>query len=229
MKIFNLGLSIDCGKYKYKDPCFEALVKKFSPKKATPYTVEFIDTDIEKSDAIVYHPDKKIDLIVIDLEKIENRFGRSPEQKEQDTLSAAKDILEAEGLLCDSAFSPEQDAIIRQLQLVTRKPCLDLDDAGDLNGLIARVLDKAGIILFFTIAKGELRAWSLKKGLSVLEAAGKIHSDLKRGFIKAEVVKAANIENFFNMAEAKARGFVEVVDKDYIVQPNDVIEIRFNV
>jgi len=62
-----------------------------------------------------------------------------------------------------------------------------------------------------------------------LEAAGKIHSDLKRGFIKAEVVNCRDLDNFFNWAEAKSKGFVKIVGKDYIMQENDIIEIRFNV
>ena len=69
----------------------------------------------------------------------------------------------------------------------------------------------------------------MKKGEIVLEAAGKIHSDLKRGFIKAEVVNCKDLDNFFNMAEAKAKGLVKLVDRDYVMRENDIIEIRFNV
>ena len=64
---------------------------------------------------------------------------------------------------------------------------------------------------------------------NALEAAGKIHSDLKRGFIKAEVTNCRDLDSFFNMAEARSRGFVKIVGKDYIVQKGDIIEIRFNV
>ena len=95
--------------------------------------------------------------------------------------------------------------------------------------MIKKLIDKSGIVLFFTVSKKEVHVWSVNKGENVLEAAGKIHSDLKRGFIKAEVTNACDLDSFFNMAEARSRGFVKVVDKDYIVREADVIEIRFNV
>ena len=70
MKIFNLGLrDIQPGKQAYKPSCFEKLVAKFSPAKVTPYSVEFIDQDIEKAEAIVFANNKRLDLIVADLER----------------------------------------------------------------------------------------------------------------------------------------------------------------
>ncbi len=229
MRIFNFGLDIEIGKRKHKDVYFDKLVEKFSPKKETPYTVEFVDTDMERSDAVVFSSSKKLDFILGDLERIENRLLRSEDEEERNLLARVQKILEEEKLLCNVEFLPQEETLLRQLQLVTCKPSLEIKEVSNIDDLIKTILKKAGVILFFTVGKKEVRAWSLKQGESVLEAAGKIHSDLKRGFIKADIVSQKDVDSFFNMAEARARGFVNIVDKDYIVQPNDVIEIKFNV
>lgn len=229
MKIFNFGLDIEPGKYKYKCPCFDKLTGKFSPQKASPYPVEFIDSDIEGADGIVFNTAKKLDLVLIDLEKIEKRLSRTEDGKEKAFLSQAQEILEKEILLCDSEFSEEEENILKALRAVTYKPLVGKERVENINELIKEVFDKAGMLLFFTAGKKEVHAWSVKKGDSALEAAGKIHSDLKRGFIKAEITNCRDLDNFFNIAEAKARGFVKVVDRDYVVQENDIIEIRFSV
>jgi len=229
MKIFNLGLEIEPGKYKYKISYFDKLVEKFSPKNSVAYSVEVLDSEPERADAIVFAESKRLDLILIDLERIEKRLLRSQDEGEKRNLAKAQEILEAERLLCDADFSSQETEALKLLQLVTIKPSVGTDRVESLDELIKAVLEKAGMLLFFTAGKKEVHTWSIKKGENILEAAGKIHSDLKRGFIKAEVVAAKDLDNFFNMAEARSRGFVKVVDKGYIVQENDIIEVRFSV
>ena len=95
---------------------------------------------------------------------------------------------------------------------------------------VAKVTYNAlGLISFFTVGSDEVRAWSLRAGSTVKEAAGKIHSDLERGFIRAEVV---SYEEFIALGSLKAcrdRGVLRVVGKDYLVQDGDIINVRFNV
>lgn len=229
MKIFNFGLDIEPGKTKYKDSCFDQLVEKFSPQKTTPYSVEFVDSDIEKADAVVLSADKKLDFVLIDLEKIEKRLTKTETEAEKALLERAQKILETETLLCEKEFSDQESASLRQLMLVTYKPTVVKETVDDLDGLIKEIIEKSGLILFFTAGKKEVHAWELKKGEVILEAAGKIHSDLKRGFIKGEVTKYADLDKFFNMAEARAKGLVKLVDRDYVMEVNDIIEIKFNV
>ena len=229
MKIFNLGLEIEPGKYKYKCDNFDKLVVKFAPQKITPYSVEFVETDLEKCDAIVFDIGKKSDLIVIDLDKIEKRILKTEDEKEKQVLNKALEKLEEESLLCDLDFTEEESLILKTLQLVTYKPSIERSNVEDLNCLIKEVLKKAEIILFFTAGKKEVHAWSLEKGSSILEAAGKIHSDLKRGFIRADVVNCSELDNFFNLAEAKAKGFIKTYNRDYITEENDILDIKFSV
>jgi len=229
MKIFNLGLEIEPGKYKYKLEWVEKLVEKFSPQKISPYLVEFVDSEPESADAIVFDLSKKLDLILIDLEKIEKRLLRVEDEGEKVLLAKAQKFLEEEKLISDIEFSPSEVETFKLLQLVTSKPSLGVDKVSDIDELIGKIIDKSDTVLFFTGGKKEVHVWSMKKGESILEAAGKIHSDLKRGFIKGEVTNCKDLDSFFNMAEARSRGFSKIVDRDYIVQEGDIIDIRFNV
>jgi len=85
------------------------------------------------------------------------------------------------------------------------------------------------LITFYTINKNETRAWSIKKGSNVLKAAGKIHSDMEKGFIKAEVINAAQLLDFGSVSHAREEGKVRIEGKDYIIGDKDVIQVRFSV
>ncbi|MDD5195987.1 MAG: DUF933 domain-containing protein [Candidatus Omnitrophica bacterium] len=229
MKIATFGLDIQPGKSKYTSESFEKLVKKFSPKKVSPYVVEFIGEELQAADAIVFDLKKKLDFIFIDLEKIETRLGRVSDEGERALLLKCQEFLEKETLLCECAFSAQEQAFLKVLAPVTWKPSVGKESAPDTNALIKEVLDKAGILLFYTAGDKEVHAWELKKGGTILEAAGKIHTDLARGFIKGEVTACADLDKFFNMAEARAKGLVKTVERDYIMEPDSIIEIKFSV
>ena len=90
-----------------------------------------------------------------------------------------------------------------------------------------RLLD---LITFFTITGGkETRAWTLRRGETALEAAGRVHTDIQRGFIRAEVAPQAALVAAGGMAGARAQGHVRLEGKEYVVQDGDVIHFRFNV
>jgi GTP-binding protein YchF len=82
---------------------------------------------------------------------------------------------------------------------------------------------------FLTYGEDEVRAWSLRKGGTAVDAAGVIHTDLARGFIRAEVIAYADFISAGSLAEVKARGKMRLEGKDYIVQDGDMLLIRFNV
>lgn len=86
-----------------------------------------------------------------------------------------------------------------------------------------------GLISFFTAGPKEVHAWTLKKGESVVKAAGTIHSDLERGFIRAEVIGAEELLELGSLPNAKKEGKLRTEGKTYITQDGDVIEIRFSV
>lgn len=86
-----------------------------------------------------------------------------------------------------------------------------------------------GLISFFTVGDDEVRAWTLSQGSNAKKAAGKIHSDLERGFIRAELMRFADLEVHGSAAKLKEKGLVSLEGKDYIVHDGDILSIRFNV
>ncbi len=86
-----------------------------------------------------------------------------------------------------------------------------------------------GLISFFTTASSEVKAWSIPNGTSALKAAGKIHSDMERGFIRAEVISHSDLEKCGSPAEARKKGLLRLEGKNYIVREGDVITFLFNV
>lgn len=86
-----------------------------------------------------------------------------------------------------------------------------------------------GLISFLTAGEDEVRAWTVARGTRAREAAGKIHSDLERGFIRAEVVAYADLVAAGSLARARERGLLRLEGKDYVVQDGDVITFRFHV
>ena len=104
----------------------------------------------------------------------------------------------------------------------------DLEESG-LNRTIKLSYELLGLISFFTIASGEFRAWSIARGTTALKAAGKIHSDMERGFIRAEVISCDDLLKSGSLAEARKHGLLRLEGKNYIVQDGDVITFLFNV
>ena len=86
-----------------------------------------------------------------------------------------------------------------------------------------------GLVSFFTIASSEVRAWPLQSGTEALKAAGKIHSDMERGFIRAEVIGYDDLMKCGSLAEARRKGLLRMEGKSYLVQDGDVITFLFNV
>ena len=99
-----------------------------------------------------------------------------------------------------------------------------------LDKLIKASYELLGLISFLTDGKKECRAWTIKKGTKAPQAAGKIHSDFERGFIRAQVIGYQDLEDAdFNYAAVKAKGLQRTEGKEYVVQDGDVIEFLFNV
>ena len=86
-----------------------------------------------------------------------------------------------------------------------------------------------GLQTYLTAGPKEARAWTIRKGWKAPQAAGVIHTDFEKGFIKAEIVSFSDLDSAGSMAEAKAQGKVRMEGKDYIMQDGDVVEFRFNV
>ena len=105
---------------------------------------------------------------------------------------------------------------------------LGLEESG-LDKLIKTSYDLLGLMSFLTAGEPEVRAWTIKKGTKAPEAAGKIHSDIQRGFIKAEVITYDELIKCGSMQGAKEKGLVRSEGKDYIMKDGDIVLFKFNV
>ena len=105
---------------------------------------------------------------------------------------------------------------------------LGMNESG-LDKVIKESYDLLGLMSFLTAGKPEVRAWTIKKGMKAPEAAGKIHSDIQRGFIRAEVVSYDDLIKLGSLNEAKEKGLVRSEGKEYIMQDGDIVLFRFNV
>ena len=105
---------------------------------------------------------------------------------------------------------------------------LGLTEAG-LARIIRAGYELLGLITFFTVGPKEARAWTIGKGWKAPAAAGVIHTDFEKGFIKAEVISFADLMETGSVLEARAKGKARLEGKDYVMQDGDVVEFRFNV
>ena len=150
-------------------------------------------------------------------------------KKEIKLLQKCMDSLEKEMPLCDVQFDEPEKEILNGLMPFSLKPTVQLKGKEDINTIIQLAMEKADYMFFYTSHPRETHAWFVPKGTDIISCAGKIHSDLARGFIKGDVVSYQDYLHHHNFNDCKTKGIAKTVEKNYIVQPNEIIEIRFNV
>jgi ribosome-binding ATPase len=156
-------------------------------------------------------------------------YNLSDDQLTNNNLKAE---LEAIVAPCPTVFiSAKLESELRGLDPQDRLELLESygQSESGLNLLIQAAYDALGLQSYLTAGEKEVRAWTIKKGSSAPQAAGVIHSDFERGFIAAQVIDYNDLVSAGSEAAAKAAGKVRTEGKDYILQPNDVVEFRFNV
>ena len=105
---------------------------------------------------------------------------------------------------------------------------LGLEESG-LDKVIKKSYELLGLMSFLTAGEPEVRAWTIKKGTKAPQAAGKIHSDIERGFIRAEIVSYDDLMKEGSMLAAKEKGLVHSEGKEYVMQDGDIVLFKFNV
>jgi ribosome-binding ATPase YchF (GTP1/OBG family) len=99
----------------------------------------------------------------------------------------------------------------------------------DRDALVRRIMEASGQMLFFTAGEKEVRTWMIPQGATAVQAADSIHSDLARGFIRAETMSCADLIRLRSEREIKAHGLLRQEPKDYVIQDGDILNIRFSV
>lgn len=127
-----------------------------------------------------------------------------------------------------SARAEEEIAELEEEDKAEFLEALGIEESG-LDQLIRAAYDLLGLATYFTAGEQEVRAWTFRKGIKAPQAAGIIHSDFERGFIRAETVSFEDLNQYGTMQAAKEAGRVRLEGKDYVVQDGDVMLFRFNV
>jgi ribosome-binding ATPase YchF (GTP1/OBG family) len=229
VKIAVVSVNFPLGKRPLVDERLDKLKTIFHVSKVTEIQIEFMDdTHSRDAEGILCDIKAKLDLILQDLEIVENRLAS--DQQYKDLFLRCKQALEKEIVLNEVPFEEEEKKVLFNSNLLTTKPItfVDSENLAAIPEVVSKVYADCGMISFFTVNERELRAWPIKKGVSVFEAAGNIHSDIQRGFIKAEVVGYEDLIKCGGLNQAKSRGLVKLEDKGYIVRDGDLIQIRFS-
>jgi ribosome-binding ATPase YchF (GTP1/OBG family) len=232
MKIALFGVAgIKLGKHNLKDPRFDQADKLVEADKKTYAQVDIIDQEqLLDADAILGTMDSKADLILKDLEFVETRLGRDPQSAEKAALEKIKSRLESEQFIFNSNITPEDMQAVAAHSFFTNKPITiaTAEEVQDPETLLLRAFTEAGYICFLTVGGKENRAWPIRKGMSAWEAAGTIHTDLQKGFIRAEVISYSDFIEAGGETQAKRAGKQRLELKQYVVQDYDLMNIRFN-
>ena len=230
MKIGFCGIDgLQPGKIKFNDSIVNSLAEKCSPKKTAYYYFEFLENEFRGVAGIAAARDKALDVLIPDIEKFESRLTRAGSETEKKLLARCLRELESEKPLCDAEFSPDEYRILNALEPVSLKPVLVIDEFTDTGGLIEGILEKSKMMFFYTAGPAEVHAWPVRQGSDIVTCAGRIHTDLARGFIRAEIVSFEDFMACHNMNDCRKKGVVRLVDRDYIIRRGDIVDIRFNV
>lgn len=229
MKIASTGLDLPEGKIRYNDTVFTGLAEKFQPAKVSPYYFEFLPDDYEAADIIVMAEESVLDLLILDMEKIENRLSRTEDPTEQKVLEKCMVHLEELKPICDLSLDGTEQAIVKALNPLSLTPTLICSDTSpDVNSVCRDGMEKAGRMFFYTVGKEEVHAWLVEKNTDAVTCAGKIHTDLARGFIKAEVVSCTDMMTAHSMQDARTKNLTRLFDRDQVIPTNSILDIRFS-
>ena len=148
---------------------------------------------------------------------------------DNEMVKVVKDYAQKEGakVVVLSAKIEEELASLDKDEREVFKEELGIKTSG-LEKLISASYDLLGLMSFLTAGEKEVRAWTIKKGTKAPQAAGKIHTDFEKGFIKAEVVSFSDLIEAGSFLKAKEKGKVRIEGKEYVVQDGDVMLFRFN-
>lgn len=229
MKIGFTGLELPEGKIRYNDTTLNALSMKDKPKKVSPFYVDFLLDEFDKCDVIVIAKNAILDLLIHDMEKIETRMARLTNADDTALLQRCLDKLEMEVPLCDLQLTDQEISVVKMAAPFSLKPVIQIEGNEDIDEIITLALDRAGLMFFYTSGPRESHAWLVERHSNIVSCAARIHSDLARGFIKGDVVSFEEYMRCHSFNEAKAKGLARLTDRDYIVQPREIIEIRYNV
>jgi hypothetical protein len=232
MKIALFGITgLKPGRHNLKDPRLDQADKLVEAGKKTHAQVEVVGkNELLQADVILASAEGKADLILKDLEFVETRLGRDPQPAERAALEKLRGALESERFIANAGLGPGELAAVTAHRFVTSKPVVVAVD-GELakpEALVLRAFREGGGICFLTVGGKENRAWPIRRGMTAWEAAGAIHTDIQKGFIRAEIIGFEDFVAAGGETPAKRAGKQRLETKHYVVRDYDLANFRFN-
>lgn len=229
MRVFVDGPELR-GAYQLPDPVVDSLAERYRSAKRTYYAMDFDPEQRRRAACFLISAETALDWILEDTEILERNLYTDPART--GVVQRALGVLEREMPLNDEPFEPDDARFLRGLNVSTLKPGIIVDTTPAAAALQThlRAMHRAlGRIFFYTAGKSEARVWEVEAGAGIAAAAGRIHGDLERGFIRADVFNEAQLSEFRTPQEAKTKGLLKVVDRSYRIASGDVIDVKFNV
>jgi hypothetical protein len=232
MKISLFGISsIPTGKYNIKDPRLDQAHKLVDADKKTYVQVDLLpEANAADADAILASPEGRADLILKDWEFVETRLSRDPGPEEAAVLAKLKGVLEKEDFAFTAGLSAEELKVAAVYNLLTLRPAAVASEAdlAAIDSVLLNLLHLSGYICFLTVGGKENRAWLIRKGTTAWEAASAIHSDLQKGFIRAEIIGFDDFIQAGGETQAKRAGKMRLEQKEYVMHDCDITNFRVN-
>jgi len=222
---------IPLGKHNVKDPRLDQADKLVEAQKKTYAQVDVVEEkEMLTSDAVLTTRAALSDLLVKDLDAVETRLSRDPGDAEKAVLQKLADALISEKPVLAAGLTADELSVISAHNFYSNRPVVVAGEAelAAPDALIVRAFQESGYLSFLTVGGKENRAWPIRKGTTAWEAAGVIHTDIQKGFIRVEIISFADFIQAGGETEAKRAGKLRLETKPYVVQDYDLVNFRFN-
>jgi ribosome-binding ATPase YchF (GTP1/OBG family) len=232
MKLSLFGIQgIPLGKHNVKDPRLDQADKLVEAQKKTYAQVDVVDEkEMITADAVLTSRAALSDLLVKDLDAVETRLSRNPSDAEKAVLQKLADALINEQAVSAAGLTEAERGVISAHNFYSNRPVVVAEETelATPDALIVRAFQQSGHISFLTVGGKENRAWPIRNGSTAWEAAGVIHTDIQKGFIRAEIISFDDFIQAGGETQAKRAGKLRLETKPYIVQDYDLVNFRFN-
>jgi len=232
MKLCLFGVTgITLGKHNLKDPRLDQVHGLVEAQKKTYAQMDVVsDKELPTCDAVLTTQSALSDLLMKDLDFVETRLERGAGDAEKAALQKIAEALVSEKPVSAAGLSPDELNAVAAHSFSSNRPVVVAQEAelANIDPLLLRAFAEAGFINFLTVGGKENRAWPIRAGLTAWEAAGTIHTDIQKGFIRAEIISFADLIEAGGETQAKRAGKQRLELKTYVVQDYDVTNFRFN-
>src|SRR2546426_3803663 len=232
MKISLFGIQgIPLGKHNVKDPRLDQADKLVEAEKKSYAQVDVVEEkEMLTADAILTTRSALSDLLMKDLDAVETRLGRDPSEAEKAVLQKLADALMSEKPVSAVGLTADELKAISAHNFYSNKPVVVAEE-GELaapDALMVRAVKESGYVSFLTVGGKENRAGPIRAGTTAWEAAGTIHTDIQKGFIRAEIISFADFVQAGGGTQAKRAGKQRPERQTYVMEDYDVVNFRFN-